>query len=239
MPSSAALPQSGVMTFDVVGTLIDFERGILDHIRAATGKSAADLPDGAILDAYRKARGAHDAGLFPDDLVRVHAAMARDLNLPADPAIGEGLRDSAARWPAFPDSVEALARLKRRFRLVAMTNARRWAFTHFARTLGEPFADSVTVDEAGVEKPDPQFFAFTRGRLSTLGCTMADIFHVAQSQYHDIGVAKRLGYRTCWIERRKGKAGFGGTLAVAELTVPDHHFTTLGELADAIDAAAA
>jgi putative hydrolase of the HAD superfamily len=52
-----------------------------------------------------------------------------------------------------------LKRLRKRYRLVAMTNARRWALDQMARTLGDPFDDGVTVDEAGCEKPDPAFFA--------------------------------------------------------------------------------
>ena len=57
--------------------------------------------------------------------------------------------------------------------------------------------------------------------------------HVAQSQYHDIGIARKLGYKVCWIERRQGMAGFGGTPAVETLTKPDFHFPTLKALADA------
>jgi putative hydrolase of the HAD superfamily len=59
-----------------------------------------------------------------------------------------------------------------------------------------------------------------------------EILHVAQSQYHDIGIAKALGYKSCWIERRKSLGGFGGTIAVEKLTTPDFHFATLGEFAD-------
>jgi putative hydrolase of the HAD superfamily len=50
--------------------------------------------------------------------------------------------------------------------------------------------------------------------------------------YHDIGIAKAPGYGTCWIERRKGREGFGGTIAVERLTTPDFHFANLGEFAD-------
>ena len=62
-----------------------------------------------------------------------------------------------------------------------------------------------------------------------------EILHVAQSQYHDIRVAKSLGYATCWIERRQGQKGFGGTPAVPEITRPDYHFPTLKALADAVE----
>jgi len=84
------------------------------------------------------------------------------------------------------------------------------------------------------EKPDPVFFGFTRGRFSRDGYVLEDILHVAQSQYHDIGVAKQLGYSARWIERRKGLKGSGGTLE-AKHTKPDYHFATLAELADAAE----
>jgi putative hydrolase of the HAD superfamily len=225
-----------VLTFDVVGTLIDFERGIVDYVRRASGGDPAHLSDDAILESYRRSRNFAGRDRYPDDLVRGYTAMAKDLNLPTGPGLAEGLRDSVRQWPAFPDSAAALKRLRWRYKLVAMTNAQRWALAHMEKTLGWPFHDTVTVDDAHAEKPDPQFFAFARGRLSTQGYKLEDILHVAQSQYHDIGVARRLGYAVCWIERRRGMKGFGGTQEVPELTKPDYHFATLAELADAVEA---
>ena len=140
------------------------------------------------------------------------------------------------RWPAFPDSADALARLRRRFRLVAMTNADRTAFSAYAHTLGDPFDDGVTSDDTGCSKPDPRFFAHNCGRQAAFGYKFADILHVAQSQHHDIGVATSLGLPTCWIERRQGMAGFGGTPSVRELTRPTYNFSTLAALADAVEA---
>ncbi|SDR54429.1 putative hydrolase of the HAD superfamily [Rhizobiales bacterium GAS113] len=224
-----------VLTFDVVGTLIDFERGMLNYLREVSRADERKLNDDAILDCYRRHRGNAPTKRFPDDLVRVYSAMAPDLGLPAGAAAAEGFRHSITSWPAFSDSVEALRRLRARYRMVAMTNAQRWALDHMEKTLGEPFHDTVTVDEARCEKPDPVFFGFTRGRLSVEGYVLEDILHVAQSQYHDIGVARELGYTVCWIERRKGLKGSGGTLE-AKHTKPDYHFATLAELADAIDA---
>jgi putative hydrolase of the HAD superfamily len=220
-----------VMTFDVVGTLIDFEGGMLAFLRQA-GAAPLDVSDEAILDAYRASRTAGKTLRYPDDLERAYFDLVRDLRLKDSAALARGFRDSAEFWPAFPDSVEALKRLSDRYRLVAMTNAQRWALDHFARTLGNPFWDSVSVDEALCEKPDPNFFGFARGRISRSGFGREEILHVAQSQYHDVGIAKALGYTTCWIERRKGLGGFGGTIAVERLTTPDYHFSTLEELAE-------
>jgi putative hydrolase of the HAD superfamily len=225
-----------ILTFDVVGTLIDFEGGMLGYLRQVGGPQLTQISDETILEAYARIRYRKGTGIrFPDALVDVYADLAREFNLPTDHGAAQGFRDSIRVWPAFPDSAEALRRLKGRFRLVAMTNAQRWSLEHMARTLGNPFHDSVTVDDVRAEKPDPQFFHFNRGRQSAHGYVLEDILHVAQSQYHDIGVAKRLGYRTCWIERRKGKKGFGGSPPPEQMTVPDFHFSTLAELADAVD----
>ncbi|MBK7473215.1 MAG: HAD-IA family hydrolase [Betaproteobacteria bacterium] len=224
-----------VLTFDVVGTLIDFERGMLDYLhRAAPG---AALGDEGFLAAYREARASRTRAGFPTTSCAWHVVAAQH-EAPDAAGIAEGFRDAAAGWPAFPDSVAALQRLGRRYQLVAMTNTQRWALAHFERTLGQPFVDAIGCDDALCEKPDPQFFAFTRGRLSTRGFTLADNLHVAQSQHHDIGVAHRLGLATCWIERRHGQPGYGGTLAAGAITRPDYHFHTLAQLADAVDAAA-
>ena len=221
------------LTFDVVGTLIDFEGGMTTYLRTLPGGSG--LSDEAILTCYRRHRGDNPTRWFPDDLVRVYERMAPELGLPQSPGAAEGLRRSIGDWPPFPDSVEGLRRLGRRYTLVAMTNAQRWSLDLMERTLGHPFHDALSVDDSRCEKPDPVYFGFVRGRLSRDGILMEDILHVAQSQYHDIGVAKRLGYTVCWIERRRGLVGPGGTLD-AERTEPDLHFSTLEELADAAEA---
>lgn len=224
-----------VLSFDVVGTLIDFETGMLNYLRRACRDELATIDDDTFLAAYRTSRKNPAVIKYPDDLVRVYFELAPRFGLPQDSAIAEGFRASVKDWPAFSDSVVALKRLKSRCKLVAMTNAQRWALDQFALTLGEPFDDSITVDETGCEKPDPSFFTFTLQRLGRDGHGLHDVMHVAQSQYHDIGVARQLGYTVSWIERRAGKADSGGTIDAA-LTQPDYRFTSLAGLADAFDA---
>jgi len=223
-----------VLTFDVVGTLIDFEGGMLAYLRQAVPDST--VTDDAFLAAYRTARKSGDTGWYPDDLERCWHVIAPSLGLPDSDALARGLRYSVAHWPAFPDSVEALQRLRKHFKLVTMTNAQSWALAHFHKTLGAPFDLLLSCDDALCEKPDARYFAYARGRYEgAWGYRQADNLHVAQSQYHDIGISKKLGIATCWIERRHGMAGSGGTIE-SEHTVPDYHFHTLAQLADAVEA---
>lgn len=223
-----------VMTFDVVGTLIDFEKGILDAFRSIGGPSASGLTDDEIFAPYLVGRE-KCPGRSSEVMRDVYLHVARELDLDKSDDAADKFQLSVFRWPAFEDSVDALQRLRRRFRLVAMTNADRVAFTAYANTLGGPFHDAVTVDEAGFPKPDPRFFSFSLGRQSAFGFKQQEILHVAQSQYHDIGVARSSGYSVCWIERRMNQEGFGGSPEPEEVTTPDYHFATLKELADRVE----
>lgn len=227
-----------VLTFDVVGTLIDFETGILDYIRARAAASPVRPSDEAILEAYAEGEDIqhHEAPRlpFPSMMAPIYRHMAAKLALPSGEEDAQGFRLSIPRWPAFPDSVAALKRLRKSFHLVAMTNSDNWALSHFAATLDQPFDDLVTAEMVGWNKPDPQVFAFVRGRLSKEGYGFNDILHVAQSQYHDIEVSMRLGYKTCWIERRMGKEGAGGTPVSGDYVKPHYHFATLKDLADGV-----
>ncbi len=221
-------------TFDVVGTLIDFERGMLDYLRLVAPGST--VSDDEFLAAYRAERASVDSIFYPDDLDRVWRKVAPGFGLPATDKAAAGLRQSVAQWPTFPDSVAALKRLKKHFKLVATTNTQRWAVGNFERTLEMPFDWTVTSDDTGTEKPDPKYFEWFRDMLGRQGIGQAENLHVAQSQYHDIGIAKSMGWKTCWIQRRAGLKDSGGTLEVNQMTQPDWHFTTLTQLADAVEA---
>ncbi len=235
--SRKPLTEFSYLTFDVVGTLIDFEAGLTDALVAIGNENGVTVDPEEALGLYRAARYMPDVQRFPDDLVRVYGVIAPKLGLPADQRNAERFRNSVPGWKGFPDSAAALASLKRRYRLIAMTNAQRWAFEHFNAALGNPFHAAFTVDDTGTEKPDPAFFEQVFAFVAKEGAGKDDILHTAQSQYHDIGVSRRLGMTNCWIERRHAQKGYGGTIEPAEFTVPDYHFTSMAALAEAVEAA--
>ncbi len=207
------------LTFDVVGTLIDFETGLL---RAARPPS-----DEEFLAAFGEAEGEQQRRTPTMPFPAMLDPISERLGLPSS------LRDSIADWPAFDDAPAALEALGRRYRLVALTNSDRAATAAMSRTLGEPFDDVVTAEDVGVNKPDPQVFAWCLGWLSASGIGRHEVLHVAQSQFHDIATARRLGIATCWVERRRGRDGSGATPS-SSITEPDRHVGTLAELAAAL-----
>ncbi|MGF1630834.1 MAG: HAD-IA family hydrolase [Kiloniellaceae bacterium] len=225
------------ISFDVVGTLIDFEGAIKEALAEIAERAGTGVDGEAALKVYRAARYQPGAGLFPDDLGRCYGEIAAALGLPDTPTNRQTLINAVGDAKAFPDSVEALERLGRRYKLIAMTNARRWAFANYERTLGSPFWASFTTDDTGTEKPDPIFFYQVFAHVQEDGGDAPDILHVAQSQHHDIGVSRELGMTNVWIERRHGQQGYGGTIAPARFTEPDYRFDALIGLVEAADQA--
>jgi putative hydrolase of the HAD superfamily len=222
------------LTVEVVGTLIDAERGMLDFLHQAAPEVHVMGRD--FLLACREAAASPLALCFPDDLERVWGEVAPRFGLP--PRAAAAFRASVALWPAFDDSVAALKRLGRHYRLVVATNAQRWAMDPFERTLQMPFDCTVTCDDTRREKPDPRYFVWLKDRLAQQGIRQAETLHVGHSQFHDIRIAQALGWPTCWIERRSSQPG-GATRPMARPVAPDWRFNTLRQLADAVDAEAA
>src|SRR5688572_10685410 len=95
------------LSIEVIGTLIDTERGMLDFLRQAA--PAARIRDEVFLHACRNARASPLAHYFPDVLERVWTEVAPEFGLPRQAAAG--FRASVAQWPAYPDAMSAMRRL--------------------------------------------------------------------------------------------------------------------------------
>jgi putative hydrolase of the HAD superfamily len=219
------------LTIDVVGTLIDCERGILDYLHAVVPH--ARVSDDEFLAAYRDARASPLARPFPDDLERVWQVLGNQFELPHEAACG--FRASVAYWPAFADAEQSLQRLHRHFQLVAATDTQRWALGCFEHTLGMPFDFTLTREDTRYEKPDPRYFVALRDLLARHGITRADTLHVGHCQFRDIRVAQALDWRTCWIDRHARRWSCGVCWPVDKPVRADWRFATLRELADAVD----
>jgi 2-haloacid dehalogenase len=222
------------LTFDCYGTLIDWEAGILAGLRTALLPHGVDAADDELLETYAKAEASLEAGpylRYREILARGGEAIAssRGTTLTAGEAAAFG--GSVADWPAFPDSHDALARLKTRFRLGVLTNCDDDLFAASNRRLGVDFDWVVTAQQVGSYKPDERNFAALLERLASDGVAPERILHVAQSLYHDHAPAQRLGLRSVWIDRRHGRAGAGATPPADAR--PDASFVSMADFAAA------
>jgi 2-haloacid dehalogenase len=227
--STLDLAAYDVLTFDCFGTIIDWDRGVLDGLHAVLSAHDADGSDAELLDAYAH----HEAeiehgGYMPyrrvvGDVLRA-VATARGVEVSDAEAAGFG--DSVGDWPAFGDSVDALRRLGTRYRLCAVTNCDDDLFARQQVHLGEPFDVVVTAQQAGAYKPDHAMFELAFARVDA---PRERILHVAQSLYHDHVPAAELGLPSVWVDRR-GEGDPGRVPGAApDLIVPD--LRALAELA--------
>jgi 2-haloacid dehalogenase len=221
------------LTFDCYGTLIDWETGILGALRPLLAAHMRDLPtDNNILDLYAGFESEIEAGPYREYrkvLEQVVEKFAARLVFMPTTAEKTRLAESVKEWPPFPDTVAALQRLGTRYKLVVISNIDDDLFAGSAVKLQANFADVITAQQARSYKPSRNNF---RLALQRLAVSQDKVLHVAQSIYHDVLPAKELGLSTVWVNRRKGKAGFGATppaQAAADLEVPD--LATLAELA--------
>jgi 2-haloacid dehalogenase len=207
------------LTFDVYGTLIDWETGIAGWLRPF-----ADASDDALLESFARHEAELEAGPYRpyrEILAEALRGVGRDFGFEPTDEQAAAFGASVGVWPAFADSVEALAALKRRYRLGVITNCDDDLFALSNRRLGVEFDWVITAQQARGYKPRPENFTFAFERIDV---PRERILHVAQSLFHDHAPAKALGMTTVWIDRRHGLDGFGATPpaeAAPDLTLPD------------------
>jgi 2-haloacid dehalogenase len=126
------------------------------------------------------------------------------------------------RLKPFPDVVEALARLKRKYRLVILSNGDRDMLEAIQPHLGFEFDRVISVAEAGSFKPHAATY---RKAAEIMAARPEEILFVANHAFDCVG-AKATGMRTAFIDRRKRP--FGGWPYQPDLVAGN--FTELADL---------
>ena len=226
-----------VLSFDCYGTIVDWETGILSNIRPWLDTRGAVIEDVEILEAFGRAESGEEAAdpraPYPTILRRVHARLAAEWNLIPDAPAAVRFGGSVGVWPVFSDSRRALTDLKRRYRLVILSNVDRASFGESQRQLGVEFDAVYTAEEIGSYKPDPKNFAHLIDSERVAGFHQSEILHVGQSLYHDHVPASDAGLSTCWIQRPTPAGDHGAARPPRNRPRVDFHFTSLEELAAA------
>ncbi len=234
MSEPAWLGEISVLTFDCYGTLIDWEAGIIAVLRPWAERAKLDINDEELLAHFARAESAAErespASVYREilrDTMRKIGAATRSATTSHDE---DALAESVGDWPAFDDTPGALARLGVRCKLMIVSNVDCVSLGRTLPRLGAEFAAYVTAEMVGAYKPDRRMFDAARASLETLGVAPGAHLHVAQSLHHDIAPASALGWRTCWVDRRGGRAG-GATPAPGAPVKPDLVVASLEELA--------
>lgn len=247
MASSIDWKSVKALSFDIFGTLIDWESGIYNAARAsAVGPflpSRAETLSG--IDAHDvKVQAENPTMLQSDVIAEGLRRYVRDLNLVADGKLSQAEVDQASKeygakigeYPAFEDTVKAIQTLGKRYKLVPLSNVDR---ASFAQTLSGPlngchFDAIYTAQDVGSYKPDLKNFHYLLEHIkSDLGVEKAELVHVAQSLFHDHRPAKQVDLQSVWVDRKGhiGEKTHGGLQEIGyELRVE-----SLGELAAIVE----
>lgn len=216
-----------VFSFDCYGTLIDWETGILSALRPLLATHGKSLGDAALLELYGEleadAEAEHGQPFlnYHDVLQSVVRGFGERLGFNPSESEVKSLSASVPSWQPFPDTVEALRKLKTRYRLAIISNIDDVLFAASARKLQVNFDYVITAQQAQAYKPSLKIFHLAQQRI---GLPPEQWLHAGQSVYHDVIPAKSLGLATVWVNRASRRHGIGAVRSAAgqpDLEVPD------------------
>lgn len=225
------------LSFDCYGTLIDWERGLLEALEPLLAAAGVAQPPGEVLAEFGRRESAQQEATpgmrYPQLLRAVHRQLAQHWHAQVPESLHAAFGDSVPRWPAFPDSAPALQYLEGHYQLVILSNVDRASFAASNARLGVQFDLICTAEDIGSYKPDARNFAYLIESVGRLGVGKHELLHTAQSLHHDHVPAQAAGLASAWIDRRHEQPGWGATRAPAGKARYDFRFTSLAALAAA------
>lgn len=228
------LPDFQILSFDCYGTLIDWERGILTALGELMRRAGVSGAPGEALEAFARHEAAQESSTpgmrYSRLLSVVYRNLAGEWGVEVSDGEAEAFGHSVPAWPAFDDSAAALNYLKDHYRLIILSNVDRASFRASNERLEVRFDSVLTAEDIGSYKPDPRNFAALLDQVQALGHASGEVLHVAQSLYHDHEPAQRAGLATAWIDRRRGRNGWGATLPPVAKPRTDFRFASLEDL---------
>lgn len=225
------------LSFDVYGTLIDWESGILANTKGLRENSATPISDNQVLQAHAYYESFHQCMTpqknYKDLLATVYRRLAEELNITVGWEECLEYGHSVKDWPLFSDSADSLAYLKQHFRLVVLSNVDNLSFSSSNEKLNVDFDAVYTAEDIGSYKPSERNFTYMLDTLGRLGIERTQLLHVAESMFHDHLPANTFGLENCHIYRRHTKKGFGATMTPENMPSLSFQFNSMAELVKA------
>ncbi|MGO4393221.1 haloacid dehalogenase type II [Variovorax sp. M-6] len=226
-----------VIAFDVFGTVVDWYSGIA----AEAERILPGVDGGAFALAWRAgyqpamqgvmerlAAGEGGFTLLDELHMSILGGVLHDFgvgDLEADKK--RELNRAWHRLPAWPDAVEGLARLKRKYTICTLSNGNIGLLTEMAKRAGLPWDCVLSAEVFKAYKPDPRTYI---GVAAVFDVTPGQVM-LAAAHHDDLAAARACGLRTGYIERPRE---FGPTRLKDVSPQPDNtlHARDIGVLAD-------
>lgn len=195
--------QTQVLAFDVFGTVVDWHGSVVREVAALYPQVDADALALAWRAGYQPAMQAVRSG--GRGFVRLDV-LHREILDGLLPRFGLAHLDEAQRnhlnrvWhrlDPWPDAVAGIARLKRRFTVVPLSNGNIGLLTAMAKRAGLPWDAVLSAEVFAAYKPDARTY---RGVAEVFGVPPQAVMMVAAHQ-DDLDAARAHGLPTAYIER--------------------------------------
>lgn len=250
MKTARPLDSFSCLTFDCFGTLIDWETAIYKSLAPLTQQLSSSHPCynnrlktlKTLLEHEDGIKKAHPTAIYSRILADAYGNLAADWGITTTPEDQTRFGASIGEWPPFSDTISALQRLQKHFKLVILSNV---DLESFACTLSGPLReikfDAVyTAQDIGSYKPSLENFQYLIDHCrNDLGVKKEDIIHTAYSLSHDLVPATQIGLVSAWIERSEDfETVMGGKLEEYDGKVDfTWRFKNLVDMADVLDGA--
>jgi 2-haloacid dehalogenase len=192
------------VTADCYGTLIDWERGILDAFGKEASKDGLSLDETKLIDRFLEVQAEIMAGsyeLYAEVLRRAAVKVAGEIGWELEPSRAQFLPDSVARWQPFRESNAAMDRLKKRYEVGIVSNVDDKLLGVSRRHLRTELDLVVTAQQVRSYKPDPAHFKECARRIGG----KKGWLHVGSGYDSDVAPLLKMNVPVIWVNRRGEK----------------------------------
>ena len=190
------------VTFDVYGTLIDWEEGITDAFSREADRDGFTIERDRLIPLFMETEKDIEGGsyeLYAEVLRRTAIEIAKRIGWDLEPSRSGFLPDSVQRWRPFKETNAQLAKFKKAYDIGLISNIDDKLLGQTRRHIPLDFDLVVTAQQVRSYKPDPAHFKEAERRIGT----KKGWVHVAESYYYDVEPCLKKKIPVVWVNRRK------------------------------------
>jgi 2-haloacid dehalogenase/putative hydrolase of the HAD superfamily len=192
------------VTTDCYGTLIDWEKGILDAFGKEAERDGLTLDQKALLERFFEVQAQIMSGsyeLYAEVLRRAAVTVAEEIGWTLEPSRAQFLPDSVGSWPPFREANAAFDRLKDRYEIGIVSNIDDKILGISRRHLRAELDLVVTAQQVRSYKPDETHFRETARRIGG----KQGWVHIASAYDADIAPCIKRKVPVIWVNRHGEK----------------------------------
>src|SRR5271169_3065240 len=190
------------VTFDVYGTLIDWETGIYDAFSKEAARDGVEIDRNVLIPMFQEISREIEGGsyeLYAEVLRRTAIEIAKRMEWPLEPSRSGFLPDSVQRWMPFKETAAQLQKLSKKYKIGLISNIDDKLLGQTRRHIPLDFDLVVTAQQVRSYKPDPAHFTECERRIGG----KKGWIHVAASYYHDVEPCVKKKIPVIWVNRSK------------------------------------